>query len=103
MGGARLHRFGWQVVLVLAAGLVACTSTSGISRGVVLAVEGSLTEVTSFTLLVDGDQVRFVPADDGDFGFPLPHLREHQLTGEPIRVGWETTDGIRYAVSIGDD
>lgn len=103
MGRARLHHLGWLTLLVLAAGLAACTQTSGTARGVVLGVEGSLTEVTSFTVLVDGDQVRFVPAVDGEFGFPLPHLREHQRTGEPVVVGWELIDGVRYAVSVGDD
>ena len=100
MGGARLHRLGWLAVLVLV--LATCTQTSRTVRGVVLGVEGSLTEVTAFTLLVDGDGVRFVPADDGEFGFPLPHLREHQRSGEPILVGWQTIDGIRYAVSVAD-
>ena len=44
--------------------LVACTQAGGTYQGVVVAVEGDLTEVSSFTLLVEGDQLTFVPVPE---------------------------------------
>lgn len=101
MGRARLHHFGWLIPLLVVA-LTACTQTTGTTKGPVVEVEGTLTEVTSFTVLVDGDRVRFMPLANGDFAFPLPHLREHQRTGEVVVVGWELIDGVFYAVSVDD-
>lgn len=56
-------------------------------RGVVLEVEGGLTSVDSFVLRTDeGEVLELVPAPDGDFRFPLPHLHDHRRTSEPILV-----------------
>jgi hypothetical protein len=82
--------------------LVACSQTSGTVRGPVTDVEGDLTQVTSFSVLVEGQTWDFVPAEDGDFAFPLPHLREHQRTGELVLVSWELAEDVRYAISLED-
>jgi hypothetical protein len=82
--------------------LVACAQTSGRVRGIVVGVEGSLEEVTTFTLLVEGEEMSFVPIEDGDYDFPVSHLREHQRTGEPVVVTWEMEDGTREAVALAD-
>lgn len=71
-------------------------------RGVVVDVTGDLTTVEDFTVLVEGDPIRFVPTPDGDYAFPLPHLRDHLRTGEPVLVGWELVDGTRRATSLDD-
>lgn len=89
-----------RIILVLL--VVACAQTSGTSRGIVLGVEGSLEEVTSFTVLIEGEEITFVPVEEGDYDFPLSHLREHQRTGEPIRVTWELDDGSRKALALAD-
>lgn len=68
----------------------------------VLQVEGSLDEVTSFTVLAGEEEVTFVPVEDGDYDFPLSHLREHQRTGEPVVVEWAVEDGVRQAVALAD-
>lgn len=100
MGTTRFVRFGrLAAILVVAA---SCTATSGTVRGLVLDVEGTLTEVTAFTLLVEGERLRFLPLDDGDYAFPLPHLQEHRRTGEPVLVGWELKAGNRLAVTLDD-
>lgn len=90
------------LISMLTAALAACSAGSGTVRGVVLSVDGDLQTVTGFTLLVEGDEMSFVPVDDGDYAFPLAHLREHQRTGEPVLVGWESIDGRFHALSVDD-
>jgi hypothetical protein len=87
------------VGLLLAA---ACAQGNGAVVGVVTAVEGDLVTVTSFTILVEGEQMVFVPDPDGDYAFPLPHLREHLRDGSPVRVVWERRDDRRVALSVED-
>ena len=82
--------------------VVACSATSGTARGPVSSVEGDLTRVIAFSVLVEGDEWRFIPIEDGDYAFPLQHLGEHQRSGEPIVVGWELRDNLRYALSVAD-
>lgn len=89
-------------ILLLVLFLVACAQTSGTVRGIVVGVEGSLDEVTSFTMLVEGEEMGFVTTEDGDYEFPVSHLREHQRTGEPVLVTWEIEDGMRKAVALAD-
>jgi hypothetical protein len=86
----------------MAVALIACSQTSGTSRGIVVAVEGGIDDVTSFEVLVEGDPLQFTPSPDGDFAFPLAHLREHQRTGEPVLVGWELVGSVRYALTLAD-
>lgn len=89
--------------IILAAVSVACSSpTSGTMQGIVVDVQGDLTTVTGFTVLVEGDRVEFEPSADGDYAFPLAHLREHLRTGEPVLVGWEIVDGGRVATFLAD-
>lgn len=68
-------------------------------RGVVLEVEGGLTSVDSFVLRTDaGEVLEVIPAPDGDFRFPLPHLHDHRRTSEPILVELDrSTDPPRAA------
>ncbi|MGH8926831.1 MAG: hypothetical protein ACRDWH_00650 [Acidimicrobiia bacterium] len=80
----------------------ACTQTSGTVTGTVLAVDGDLVEVRSFSVLVEGDQMTFVPTDEGDYAYPLAHLREHLRDGSPIRVGWERRGEQLVAISLED-
>ncbi len=72
-------------------------------RGVVTSVDGTLTEIESFDVLADGSVYTLVPAPDGDFAFPLPHLRDHLRTGEPVVVEVSrTADGAYVASALGD-
>jgi hypothetical protein len=82
--------------------LAACDQSSGTARGLVTSVEGDLQDVTSFVVLVEGDELEFTPTPEGDYAFPLAHLREHQRTGEPVVVGWELVGSVRYALSLAD-
>lgn len=103
MGEARLIRVRrLAAVLVVVLAVVACSPTEGTSRGVVVEVEGTLTEVTAFTVLLEGEEIRFLPVEDGDYAFPLGHLRDHLRSGEPVLIGWEKVDGVYYALSLDD-
>jgi hypothetical protein len=90
-------------MLAFASLSTACgAQTSGTFKGVVIGVDGTLDQVTSFTILVEGDELVFTPVPDGDYQFPLPHLREHQRTGAPVLVGWEMVGTVRYALTLAD-
>ena len=80
----------------------ACSQTSGTIVGPVIAVDGDLTEVRSFTVLVEGDHMVFVPIAEGVYEYPLSHLREHLRDGTPIRVGWEKRGEQIAALSVED-
>lgn len=82
--------------------IVGCSQTTGTARGIVTAVDGDLEKVTSFTLLIEGSPITFLPVEDGDYDFPLSHLHEHQRTGEPVFVDWELVGTVRYALSLAD-
>jgi len=88
--------------ILMTVSLIACNQTSGTVRGVVTSVEGTLEEVASFVVLVEGSELEFTPVGDGDYDFPLSHLREHQRTGEPVLIGWEIVGSVRYALSLAD-
>jgi hypothetical protein len=88
--------------MVITLAIIACDQSSGTARGLVTSVVGDLQDVTSFVVLVEGDQLEFTPSPEGDYDFPLSHLREHQRTGEPVLVGWEMVDSVRYALSLAD-
>jgi len=85
------------VVLVVAVVLVlsGCSGSDPVSgdtiTGVVSEVNGDLTTVTGFVVLApDGSSHRFTPADGLLFeGGPLPHLREHVITGQAVIVTFE--------------
>ena len=101
IASGRLTPARWGGIAALAL-VIACTQTSGTARGVVISVEGTLEDVTAFTVLVEGEQWKMIPVPDGDYQFGLPHLREHRLSGQPILVGWELVDNVRYALSLAD-
>ena len=97
---ARTVLIGAVVVAAVVAALL--PSDSGQLTGIVVSVDGDLTTVRSFEVLSDGDRFAFEPAPDGDFAFPLPHLRDHLRTGEPIAVEYERVDGDLLAMRVSD-
>lgn len=74
----------------------------GSVEGLVVGVDGGLTSVHEFSVLADNGTEDFAPAEDGDFAFPLQHLRDHMISGEPIVVFWEDRDGVKTAVFVDD-
>lgn len=80
----------------------ACSSSDQV-RGVVIEVDGDLTSVESFVLRTDsGELITIVPAADGEFGFPLPHLNDHRTSLSPIVVELDPSMDPPRAVSIRD-
>ncbi len=72
-------------------------------RGIVVEVEGDLTSVEWFVLRTDdGETLRVVPAPDGDFRFPLPHLHDHLRTSEPLIVSLDRSSDPPVAIAIRD-
>ena len=92
-----------MVAVVVGVFLWACsTSPANSVTGIVTAVDGDLTTVTSFEVLADGRAWRFVPSPDGDFAFPLPHLRDHLRAGDPVVVEYSEVGGVLNATAISD-
>lgn len=89
----------WLAVLAL---IAACAPNAGTMVGIVVEVDGDLSTVNSFTMLVEGDRVQFIPGAEGVFAFPLPHLREHLRDGSPVRVGWERRGAQLVAIRLED-
>ena len=88
-------------VLTLATG---CGSNLQQEVGIVIAVHGDLTSVESFTVRTDdGRDLVLVPATNGDFDFPVSHLRDHLVSLEPVEVVYETRPvGTKVAIAIRD-
>jgi hypothetical protein len=90
------------IIVMSALSIAGCSATTGTAAGVVIEVEGSLSEVESFTVLSEGDTIEFLPLEGQDYEFPLDHLREHVRSGEPVVVEWEIRDDVHYALAISD-
>ena len=94
---------GAALALSLAAGACGGGEEPETVRGVVLEVEGGLTSVESFVLRTDrGEVLELVPAPDGDFRFPLPHLHDHRRTLEPVLVELDRSVDPPLATGIRD-
>lgn len=90
------------IVLAVAC-LVLASCGSGVQRGVVVDVQGDLTSVQQFTVLTDGgERVTVVPDPELDYAFPLPHLREHLQTGEPVVFTSQRRNGANVLLTIDD-
>ena len=72
--------------------------------GVVVAVDGDLSEVRGFSLLLsDGDILALVPQAGLLFdGGPLAHLRDHLVSGAPVEVEFRIEAGVAIATGVGD-
>jgi hypothetical protein len=68
----------------------------------VIDVQGDLASVESFTVLTEDGPVVYLPDVEITAPFPLPHLRDHILSGEPVVVLWEIREGVEVAVSVDD-
>lgn len=91
------------LALVLALSLSACSASSGEeATGIVVDVEGELEDIDRFTILVGGERMAFETSEDGNYAFPLGHLRDHLRSGEPVVVRWEER-GDRLVATFIDD
>lgn len=84
----------------------ACAGPEQRVDGVVVAVDGGLSGVVSFTIVTPaGERLQFVP-DEGvtnfDHGGPLSHLHEHLQTASPVRVTYLDRSGTLVALVVSD-
>jgi hypothetical protein len=99
---ARPHRLWWLAATLIVI-VPACTGTDNDSViGIVTSVEGLLDDVDSFTVLVEGEELTFLPLEGQSYDFPLGHLRDHLRSGEPVEVAWEERNGARYVAALAD-
>lgn len=98
----RRWRSGVMAGVFLSLMVLACAQNGGTVLGIVVGVDGTLDQIDSFTVLVEGDEMTFRPVDDGDYPYPLGHLREHMRTAQPVYVTWEKRDGDLYATELRD-
>ncbi len=86
--------------------LTACSpraGTTGVAVGIVVEVDGDLSSVDEFTISTDeGERMTFVPAPEGEFAFPLPHLQDHVRSGAPVAVAWEEDGDVLWAIGVDD-
>ncbi|MDH3192820.1 MAG: hypothetical protein OEY55_04805 [Acidimicrobiia bacterium] len=82
--------------------LIACSGGSYRVVGTVIDFDGNLLSVNSFTVRADGNDYLFHPAAEIDSEFPLPHLRDHITSGDPVVVAYVVEGDRLVALSIGD-
>ena len=70
--------------------------------GVITEVAGSGGEVTGFELEAEGQAYEILIEPTRDYGFDLNHLREHESTGDPVRVRLREQGEALYALRIDD-
>lgn len=92
------------VLVAVVAG--ACAGPEQRVEGVVVAVDGGLSGISSFTIVTPaGERLQFVP-DEGvstfDHGGSLSHLHEHLQTAAPVRVTYRERSGSLVALVVGD-
>jgi len=91
---------------VLTGGLVSCASAQETVTGIVVEVEGDLTTVSRFVLVLpDGTRPEFVPSPGILFHdrAPISHLQDHLRSGAPVEVVFETLDdGTLVAIEVFD-
>jgi hypothetical protein len=102
---------GLAALIALALVVVGCgddepAAEDGLTvSGVIVDVQGSITEVEQFDLVLeDGTRLTFVPeagALEGS-GFSPAHMREHSALVEPISVRYREVDGENIVTGVGD-
>lgn len=78
--------------------------SSSTVTGVVIAVDGDLSEIRGFSiLLTDGSTLDLVPEPGLLFaGGSLSHVRDHMVSGSPVRVEYEQAGDLAVVTEIGD-
>lgn len=61
-----------------------------------------LGDVHSFTVKSGAQTYEILIDPDVDYGFPLGHLNEHRISGDPVSVELVERDGRLYAQTIVD-
>jgi hypothetical protein len=97
-----------SLLLLVAAVLFGCGGEEeppppSVLTGVITEVRpGTGSEVTDFDLDAAGESYQILIDPARDYGFDLAHLREHQSTGDPVRVRLQQREEALYALRIDD-
>lgn len=101
-----MSRHRWLAALLVLTAIACGGGGRSTARGVVVEVEGGITEVSGFVLrLPDASDLRLRPAEGVLFhdSAPIGHIRDHLRSGEPIEVEYEILDdGSAVAYSVTD-
>lgn len=92
------------VLLAASVVLAACSTSAGQAEGagIVVDVQGEMDAIERFTVLLDGERLTFETSPEGEYAFPLGHLRDHLRSGEPVLVRWEEQGDRLVAISVDD-
>jgi len=102
-----MRKPNWLAAAVVTVALVlpACGSSDSNTTvvGVVVDYQGDLLRVDSFVVrTASGAEIELRPAQNGDFAFPLPHLREHMTTADPVEVTFIGEGDSMMAIAVSD-
>lgn len=73
--------------------------------GVVVAVDGGLAEVDSFSIVLDDGSTLVLTPERGllfDHASPLSHVRDHMISGTPVLVEFHAAGDDLVATAVGD-
>ena len=89
------------VVLAGACGL-SSNELAGTMTGVIVEYVPAEDADGSITIFHDGETTKIVVSADTTLEFPSTHIQEHRLTGEPVSVAFQETNGVKEATAITD-
>ena len=100
----------WLMLLVTAAACGSDASASEVSTvtaatGVVVAVDGDLSEINSFSIVMSGGETLALAPESGllfDGNEPLSHVRDHMVSGGPVAVEFYQDGNNLVCVAVGD-
>lgn len=105
-----MRRGALAVVLLVGVAASGCGKETPPTPPAPTALTGVITEimagdggqVTGFDLNAAGESYEILIDPGRDYGFDLNHLREHESTGDPVRVRLRQRDEALYALRIDD-
>jgi hypothetical protein len=103
----------WLIAVCLGIFVLSACGNDGVSsnngsspselEGPIIDVESAgLGQISAFTLRSQDRTYEIFIAEDVDYSFPLDHLNEHRISGEPVVVELEERGDKLYALSIED-
>lgn len=115
IAGSRRSIVGLAVVATMVIPLGGCSTSGPIASptsgpglvvvGTVVSIDGDLGSTAGFELLSDGgERLTFEPAEDATFhDGPISHLRDHLVSGIPVRVEYTVGPGDSLIATYVED
>ena len=89
------------VVFAVACGL-SPNELTGTMTGVIVEYVPAEDADGSIIIFHDGETTKIVVSADTTLEFSSTHIQEHRLTGEPVSVAFQETNGVKEATAIAD-